>query len=133
MSIESIQCPICLEYIPDSCVVTTKCNHKFCAGCIVKCIKLRIPCPMCRIPIKVNADKGDVLGCTIQGASIRTVKIIHIESPCVVCKETEKRKKEGKTPLTCSHLLVSFTWVLFIVAILFGCEFYYQMNISHPK
>lgn len=40
-------CPICYD-IPTDVIYTPCCNHLYCAGCILKCLRLQGKCPMCR-------------------------------------------------------------------------------------
>ena len=48
--IDEIQCPICLEDIPGSRRVATKCNHHFCSECIYEWVSRKKICPLCRAP-----------------------------------------------------------------------------------
>jgi len=45
----SNECPICMDPInPNSNVIITKCNHQFCATCLLHEMKNRHTCPVCR-------------------------------------------------------------------------------------
>ena len=48
--IGEIQCPVCLEDIPQSRHITTKCGHHFCCGCIYEWVSRKRICPLCRTP-----------------------------------------------------------------------------------
>ncbi|EOD15906.1 hypothetical protein EMIHUDRAFT_459230 [Emiliania huxleyi CCMP1516] len=45
-----LRCPICLELMSEP--VATACLHRFCAGCIEKCLRIgKQECPSCRRPV----------------------------------------------------------------------------------
>ena len=48
--VNEIQCPVCLEDIPQSRHITTKCGHHFCSGCIYEWVSRKRICPLCRAP-----------------------------------------------------------------------------------
>jgi len=41
-------CPICLSYAAN---VITQCGHLFCRACIIKCLKRKYQCPLCKHPV----------------------------------------------------------------------------------
>ena len=41
-------CPICLNGVPTSDCFTLSCNHTFCRPCILRWLKKKRDCPMCR-------------------------------------------------------------------------------------
>ena len=49
-----VDCPICFEDIPKFLMLTTTCNHEFCAGCMCAHLKQskKTACPLCRTDIK---------------------------------------------------------------------------------
>ena len=42
------ECPICYDTLSNVNVCTTKCGHSFCMDCMVKHLKNKSNCPMCR-------------------------------------------------------------------------------------
>jgi hypothetical protein len=53
-------CAICLEEINEKNNCTTLCNHKFCLSCILKSLKYKNSCPICReIIIIENTENID--------------------------------------------------------------------------
>ena len=41
-------CPICYNTLSDINVCTTNCGHSFCMDCMIKHLKNKTDCPMCR-------------------------------------------------------------------------------------
>jgi SNF2 family DNA or RNA helicase len=60
------QCPVCMAQIAN---VITQCGHLFCRTCIVKCLKKKYQCPICKTPttpsdaheIKVDEKNKDTI------------------------------------------------------------------------
>lgn len=46
-SVSVVKCPVCLEAVPNSEVLSTMCGHLYCAPCITNAIKARKKCPLC--------------------------------------------------------------------------------------
>jgi SNF2 family DNA or RNA helicase len=42
------KCPICYNYVAN---VITQCGHLFCRSCIIKCLKKKHQCPVCKIQV----------------------------------------------------------------------------------
>ena len=50
-----LRCPICLNLLREP--VATECMHRFCAGCIQKCLRLgKKECPACRKPVATRRN-----------------------------------------------------------------------------
>jgi hypothetical protein len=47
-TVESMDCPICLEPVSSKGVSTTRCGHTFCLRCLAKHMSRNNGCPMCR-------------------------------------------------------------------------------------
>ena len=45
----SLECPICLDSLKNTFMITTPCNHSFCMQCFIKIDN--DTCPMCRKPL----------------------------------------------------------------------------------
>jgi hypothetical protein len=58
-------CPICMNTLGKTDVCVTKCGHKYCSTCFVRCVMNKNSCPMCRAKIiedehyKQRAVKND--------------------------------------------------------------------------
>ena len=46
------ECPICLQVMKNE--IITKCNHIFCDNCLIKHIKIKTTCPICRDVCNLN-------------------------------------------------------------------------------
>ncbi|XP_065920742.1 uncharacterized protein [Dysidea avara] len=52
------ECPICKDDITD--LVTTKCKHNYCRGCLEKSLQTSPYCPVCKVPLRqVTGDQPD--------------------------------------------------------------------------
>ena len=51
---EPLNCPICLDDIPNDKITITKCGHKFCWDCIYNNININIKCPCCNDIISIK-------------------------------------------------------------------------------
>ena len=54
---ENKECAICLEEIGNTNSCVTPCGHKFCFNCMVKALKQKDTCPMCRTALQEESDK----------------------------------------------------------------------------
>ena len=50
-------CPICLNQMKDTNIVTTTCNHRFCFQCLMDSCKIKNNCPLCRKEIEQYNQK----------------------------------------------------------------------------
>ena len=50
-------CPICLNEMHDTNIVTTSCNHRFCFQCLMDSCKVKNNCPLCRTKIEQYNQK----------------------------------------------------------------------------
>ena len=46
-------CPICYD-VPEERIYSPCCNHLYCAPCILKCLRMRGSCPMCRATVNTQ-------------------------------------------------------------------------------
>ncbi len=55
-----LECPICLDSLKNTFIITTPCNHSFCMLCFIKMDN--DTCPMCRKPFiyKKNVTAKDI-------------------------------------------------------------------------
>lgn len=51
---EEFKCLICIDLLVEP--VTTMCGHTFCKSCLIKYLKIKLNCPMCRKPILQSKD-----------------------------------------------------------------------------
>ena len=49
LEIQPIECPICLEQIKYHSIISTRCVHLFCDGCLLAHVKITESCPICRM------------------------------------------------------------------------------------
>lgn len=42
------ECPICIDSLCKTNICVTKCGHKYCSTCFVRCVMKKNSCPMCR-------------------------------------------------------------------------------------
>ena len=55
---QHIDCPICLEIIPNDNLQITTCGHKYCKACFHELANATTPkCAVCRKPIKLHNNK----------------------------------------------------------------------------
>lgn len=55
-------CAICLEEMDEKNNCTTLCNHKFCLSCMLKSLKYKNSCPVCREIINIEySDDNEIL------------------------------------------------------------------------
>ncbi|OZJ04517.1 hypothetical protein BZG36_02242 [Bifiguratus adelaidae] len=50
---QSLFCPVCHSVFTDP-LITTSCNHTFCAACIYQCLQMEKVCPLCRASITIG-------------------------------------------------------------------------------
>ena len=50
-------CPICLNEMKETNIVTTSCNHRFCFQCLMDSCKVKNNCPLCRNKIEQYNQK----------------------------------------------------------------------------
>ena len=54
-------CSICWNWITDSQIMTTPCNHKFHRECLSQWLRVKKSCPLCRSHIKLKIDPNKTI------------------------------------------------------------------------
>ena len=65
VDLSSLECPICLEMIPTTHLISTQCNHSYCNKCLKSIIthsQHSITCSLCRTPVtKYHYNDYDIM------------------------------------------------------------------------
>ena len=69
LEIQPIECPICLEQIKYHSIISTRCAHLFCDGCLLTHVKIKESCPICRMECSYLYVCGNI--------SSDRIKLIH--------------------------------------------------------